>query len=213
MYEMIGSFASTFVAVFVIVDPFAVIPVYLTITERFPKRQRVAVCQRATLIATALLLVFGLSGMWLFDLFGITLTAFKIAGGILLLNLGVAQLSAERQRVRPEEESESQEREDVSVFPLGTPLLAGPGAISTVVLLSSRAKSISDYLVMGGAIICTMAVSYWMLRGAHYLFALLGRTGLNLLTRIMGILLTAIAVQFVVNGIKEVVVSLQPGVF
>jgi multiple antibiotic resistance protein len=158
------------------------------------------------LIAFSILLFFAVFGLVLFDFFGITLPAFQIAGGILLLRLGLAQLSADRTRVRPEETAESRDKEDVSVFPLATPLLAGPGAISTVVLLASNE---SPSPLRTGMVVVAIAValilSYLMLRFASRLYKILGKTGLNLLTRIMGILLTAISIQFIINGLSAVV--------
>ncbi len=184
----------TFVAVFVIVDPFAMVPVYLSLTERFSPAATEQTRKKATLIALGILSVFSLGGPAVFNLFGITLPAFQIAGGILLLLLGIAQLNNSRPRVKPEETSESLDRDDVSVFPLGTPLLAGPGAISTVVLLSTQARTPVRVVGLLVSVIGAMWVAYLVLRSAHHLFAILGRTGLNLLTRITGLILTAIAV-------------------
>jgi multiple antibiotic resistance protein len=198
----IGFLLSTFVAVFVIVDPFAVIPIYIGITERFTDHERHTVCSKATLIASCILIAFALIGTGIFKMFGITLYAFQIAGGILLLLLGIAQLNADRRRVKTEEESESFERDDVSVFPLATPLLAGPGSISTVVLYASQAQGALQVSLLVVAIALALALSYALLRFAPRLLNFLGRTGLNLLTRIMGIMLVAIAIQFVINGLK-----------
>lgn len=192
----------TFVAVFTIVDPFAMVPVYLNLTERFSAEGIQHTRRKATLVAMGILLAFGLSGISIFNLFGITLPAFQIAGGILLLLFGIAQLNNSRQRVKPEETDESRDRDDISVFPLGTPLLAGPGAISTVVLLSTHARDGWRIAGLAIAILLSMVASYLVLKSAHFLFKLLGRTGLNLVTRIMGLILTAMAVQFILNGIK-----------
>ncbi|MBI4404270.1 MAG: NAAT family transporter [Deltaproteobacteria bacterium] len=194
-------FISTFIGVFVIVDPFAMVPLYLTLTERLSEQAVIRTRRKATLVAMGILLVFALTGLSIFNLFGITMPAFQIAGGILLLLLGISQLNAQRSRVQPEERNESMEREDISVFPLGTPLLAGPGAISTVVLYATQAGNWLSRVGLVLAIIGAMAASYAVLKGAHYLFHILGRTGLNILTRIMGLILTAIAVQFVLNGV------------
>ncbi len=194
----------TFVAVFVIVDPFAVVPVYLTLTERFSPAGIKNIRRRATLVAAGILTSFAVSGLTIFHLFGITLPAFQIAGGVLLLLLGIAQLNNSRPRVKPEETNESMDRDDVAVFPLGTPLLAGPGAISTVVLLSTQAEPGYRVIELALAVILSMVAVYFILGSAHRLFKYLGRTGLNLLTRIMGLILTAIAVQFMINGIRGV---------
>ena len=201
----------TFVAIFVIVDPFAVIPVYLALTDRFSPEGIAHTRKRATLVAFGVLGVFALTGLAIFNLFGVTLPAFQIAGGILLLLLGINQLNNNRPRVKPEETSEGLERDDISVFPLGTPLLAGPGAISTIVLLSSEAHTPIRTAGLMLALLLAMTASYLCLKGAPLLIKILGRTGLNLFTRIMGLILTAIAVQFMLNGFRAAWVWLQSG--
>ena len=129
--------------------------------------------------------------------------AFQIAGGLLLLLMGIEQLHGSHNKVKREEKEEGLHKEDISVFPLATPLLAGPGAIATVVLQSNEAKSVQHVGVLVLSIIGAMLASYATLKSGTYLFRVLGKTGLNLLTRIMGILLTAIAVQYIANGILE----------
>ena len=113
----------------------------------------------------------------------------------------IAQLNANRSRVKKEEQDESLAREDVSVFPLATPLIAGPGAISTVVLLSSQSKNFYQQISLILAIVLALAANHVILKGAPILFKFLGQTGLNLITRIMGIILTAMAIQFLLNGL------------
>ena len=197
-------FMSAFSALFAIIDPFAAIPIFLSLTDRYTEAERSHVVKKAVIIACGTLILFALTGESIFHLFGISIPAFRIAGGILLLKLGVEQLNAQRERVKLEEENESYAREDISIFPIATPLLAGPGAISTVVLQASQASGwvASAFFVL--AIVLVFVVSYLLLKSAPYLFRVLGQTGLNLLTRIMGIILTAIAVQFIIDGIVSV---------
>lgn len=200
--EYLQTFLSTFVAIFVIVDPFAVVPVYLMLTERYTVPDIVKTRRKATMVAGGLLITFALTGLSIFKVFSITLPAFQIAGGILLLLFGIAQLNGSRARVKPEEQSESMEREDVSVFPLGTPLLAGPGAISTVVLYAASFRSPAKMTMLVAAIVSALGAAYLVLKTAYPLYRVLGKTGLNLITRIMGLILTAVAVQFILNGTK-----------
>jgi len=200
---------STSVAVFVIVDPFAVVPVYLLLTDRFTPDGILRTRRRASLVAFGVLSTFAISGLSIFNLFSITLPAFQIAGGILVLLLGIAQLNSQRTRVQPEERDESMEKDDVSVFPIGTPLLAGPGAISTVVLYATQAKSAVRVGGLVLSIAVAMGASYLVLKLAHPLFKVLGKTGLNLLTRIMGLILTAVAVQFILNGVKGAIQTMM----
>ncbi len=203
------NFFSSFTALFAIVDPFALIPVYLTMTDRFSREERLHVVSKATIVATCILMAFSLAGERIFHLFGISIPAFQIAGGILLLKLGIEQLSAAREHVKTEEESESFERADISIFPIATPLLAGPGSISTVVLRSSQIGSWFGEITLVLSIALVFVCAYFMLRSAPYLYRLMGHTGLNLLTRIMGIILTAIAVQYIIDGISAVWISLR----
>jgi multiple antibiotic resistance protein len=207
--EYLQLFAATFVSIFVIVDPFGILPVYLTITQRFGIDDRLTICRRASIIAAAFLVAIAFTGDFLFRIFGITIPAFQIAGGLLLLVLAMEQLNAGRSRVRGDEEQESRDRDDVSIFPIATPLLAGPGAISTIVLLASKNGTFSERLILASAILSVFGLSYVILRHGQILFKLLGKTGLNLLTRVMGIILAAVAIQFVIDGIRMVVASFR----
>lgn len=201
--------SGAFITLLFIIDPFAVVPVYMTLTERFGPESRAHIRKKAVLIASGILIVMAFTGMKFFELFGITLPAFQIAGGLLLLILGVSQLNADKSKVTPTEQDEGLSRDDISVFPLATPLLAGPGAISTVILLVTKAESTIRFVELLIAIAACMAIGYLVLRFSGYLYKILGNTGLNLLSRIMGIVLTAVAVQFVLNGLREAGVPLK----
>ena len=205
MKEELTHALNSFVSIFVIVDPFAVIPVYLGLTDRFTPQALVRIRRKATLVACCILIFFAVTGMSLFNFFGTTLPAFQIAGGLLLFKFGIEQLGANRTRVKEEERDESLHREDISIFPLATPLLAGPGAISTVVLQSSKTNSTPSLLMLCAAIILAVALCNVVLKLGPLLFKVIGTTGLNLLTRLMGLILTAVAVQFIINGLTTVV--------
>jgi multiple antibiotic resistance protein len=207
--EYLSYLFGSFVAVFVIVDPFAVIPVYLTVTADATDVERRSMRRKANIIAFCILFSFAITGTTIFNVFGITLPAFQIAGGILLLLLGVSQLNAKPNRLRLDEQSESLEKHDISVFPLATPLLAGPGAISTVVLQSSNATNIGLLAMLCLAIFLTLFCSDIILKMSKHLQKIMGKTGLNILTRIMGIILTAIAVQHILNGIEKAVKTMN----
>jgi multiple antibiotic resistance protein len=198
-------FTGAFVTVFFIVDPFAVIPVYLSLTDKYSDRERRSVRLRSTLIALGLLIMFAVSGTTFFGFFGITLPAFQIAGGILLFALGFTQLNAKQEKVSRIESQEGLEKDDISVFPLAMPLLAGPGAISTVILLSTKTGSVLRLLELVVAITACMFLTLLILKSSPYLLKGMGRTGLNLLSRIMGIILTAVGIQFALNGIHEAI--------
>jgi multiple antibiotic resistance protein len=189
-----------FVTILFIVDPFALVPVYLTLAHRFASADQSAIRGKAALIAFSILAVFAVSGMRFFQLFGITLPAFQIAGGLLLLMMGLSQLNSSRRKVSNEEEDEGLEKDDISVFPLATPLLAGPGAISTVILYSTEARSVLRLSELLVAVAAVCVVCYLVMLASPALLRLLGRTGLGLVSRLMGMVLTAVAVQFILNG-------------
>jgi len=149
------------------------------------------------------LCVFAAAGRLIFKAFGITLPAFKIAGGIILLLIGLDMLQARQSTTKatPEEQQEGAEKEDASIIPLGIPMLAGPGAISTVMVLVGEAHSVWQQAVVYGVILLTSYASYMVLSGADHVRRYLGNTGIRIMTRLMGLLLVALAVQFVANGL------------
>jgi multiple antibiotic resistance protein len=151
-----------------------------------------------------LLVVFAAGGRWIFRAFGITLPAFRIAGGLILWFVASDMLRARRSTQESREElAEGQAKDDVALTPLAIPILAGPGAISTVMVLAGQAQSVAHGLMLYVAIVLTALISYVTLRLGERLVAALGRTGIRVLTRIMGLLLAAVATQFVVTGLRE----------
>jgi len=205
----LGTFALlTFSAIFFVVDPFAVIPMFLVITEGDTTSKKRWMALKASGVATVTLLLFAAAGGAVFRLFGVTLGAFRIAGGILLFLMAIEMVRAQRSRVRtsPEEVREGVEKEDVAIIPLGIPMLAGPGAIATVMVVMGEARGAADrMLVVVGCILMTGLLTFLLLRVAPYLARLLKTTGINILNRIMGLILAAMAVQFIVNGVHDVV--------
>jgi len=190
-------------SVFFLVDPFAVIPMFLAMTLDMPESMRRAMARRSALTCAAVLCVFAAAGSLIFKAFGITLPAFKIAGGIILLLIGLDMLQARQSTTKatPEEQQEGAEKEDASIIPLGIPMLAGPGAISTVMVLVGEAHAIWQHAVVYGVILLTSYASYMVLSGADHVRRYLGNTGIRIMTRLMGLLLVALAVQFVANGL------------
>ncbi|MFO0982679.1 MAG: MarC family protein [Planctomycetota bacterium] len=207
MPEILSFTLVTFSAVFFVVDPFAVIPLFLSITQGDSPAKKRLTALKASLATVITLLVFAAAGGFIFRMFGITLGAFKIAGGILLFLLALDMMRAQRSRVRtsPEEETEGMGKDDVAIIPLGIPMLAGPGSIATVTVLMSEAlHSLVHVAVVVACILATGVLTYVLLRMAGYLERALRQTGLNILNRVMGLILAAVAVQFVVNGVHDV---------
>jgi len=201
------SFAlSTMTALFVVVDPIACVPLFVTITSGDDTHQKRRAALRASMVAGFVLALFAFTGSLIFGLLGVSEGAFRIAGGALLFLLAVDMLRAQpsRQRTTPEEQQEGADKADVSVFPLGVPMLAGPGATSTVMVLVSRAHGAVEYSVVLVSIAVTLTLTYWILRFATVITRRLGRTGMNVLERVMGLIVSAVAIQFIIDGIRLV---------
>ncbi|HET6150421.1 MAG TPA: MarC family protein [Polyangia bacterium] len=197
---------STLTTLLLVVDAPAAVPLFLSMTESDSAAHKRNTARRAAIAAAVVLAAFAALGSVIFRVLGISLGAFRIAGGVLLFLLAVDMLRAQpsRQRTSPEEEAEGVDRPDVSIFPLAIPMLSGPGATSTVMVLISRAQRAWQYAVVFAAIAVTALASYWLLRGAGSVERRLGRTGMNVVQRVMGLILAATAVQFVVEGMSDV---------
>ena len=193
-----------FTSILFIVDPFAVIPAFLAMTVRDTPAQRKMLARRGAWTCTITLIAFALGGSMIFKIFGITIGAFKIAGGVLIgLNaLDMVQARRSQQRETPIETAEGIQKDDIGIMPLGVPMLAGPGAISTVMVLALGAKSTAAMVTVYVSIMLTALITYWVLSAASMVERRLGQTGMRILTRLMGLVLAAIAVQFIIDGIK-----------
>ena len=194
----------TFTSVLFIVDPIAVVPTYLVITQGQTTEQRRGTARRACVAAAVLLITFAAAGRGIFNLFGITMPAFRIAGGLILWVVAMDMLHGQRstQESRPEI-AEGQVKDDVAVTPLAMPMLAGPGAISTIMVLAGQARTVGEKACIYVAIALTMLISWIVLRLGERLVLKMGQTGIRVMTRIMGLLLAAIAVQFVITGARD----------
>jgi multiple antibiotic resistance protein len=196
-----------FVALFAIVDPFANIPVFISILDRFREDDRKMMIRESVFIAFVVLVLFTLLGNYIFRFMGITLYSFKIAGGILLMIIAIEMLFGRKTRTEISDETVSEERDNVSVMPLAIPLLTGPGAITTGIVLYETASDAAGKLVLFACIVAVFILSYIILRQGDAIHKLLGKTGNKVIIRLMGLLLSAIAVQFVVSGVGEAIAS------
>lgn len=195
----------TFSSLFVIVDPIAVVPAFLAMTPNDPPAAQLRMARLACAVAAGVLMLFALAGRWIFKVLGITLPAFQIAGSILLLRIALDMLYAKRSAAQEtsEEVEAGVAKEDIAITPLGVPMLAGPGAISTALILLNQAQGWTQYLALFLSIGTVALLSNWIfwlaVRGARRLSPL----ALKLATRLMGLLLAAVAVQFAVNGLSQ----------
>ncbi len=192
---------TAFATLFVVIDPPGLVPLFIALTRGMGPDKRRAMAQRACIIATCLLLLFGVAGETILEFIGISMPAFRIAGGILLFLTALDMLFERRTQRREGQQAEPDH--DPSVFPLATPLIAGPGAIATMILLVGQAGPdwVATLWVLG-LLFVMMAVTYAFLLASPPLERMLGRTGVIVITRLLGMLLAALSVQFVIDGVK-----------
>jgi multiple antibiotic resistance protein len=203
--ELLTFSLTAFATIFSIVDPFAAAPVFIAITPNDTEEARKRMARVASVVCCAVLLLFAVLGNRIFTFFGISTPAFRAAGGVLLLVLALDMMRA-RSGPTPqseEEEKEGVEKPDVAITPLGIPLLAGPGAISTVTLLSTQAHGMFRMGSVLVAIVVTSLLSWAILANSLRLVRVIGQIGVRIITRIMGLLLAGIGAQFILSGVKE----------
>ncbi len=192
-------------SLFVIVDPIGAVPAFLAMTPEDTAPARTRMARLACGVTAGVLLAFAVTGKWIFQVFGITLPAFQIAASIVLLLVALDMLRAQRSRVHEthEETSAGREKDDIAIAPLAIPMLAGPGAISTVILLQSRAESIAHLIALGLCIIAVAVATYFILHIAAHGARWLTPIAIKISSRIMGLLLAALAIQFMLNALVE----------
>jgi multiple antibiotic resistance protein len=205
-----------FGTLFVIVDPIATVPAFLAITPHDTPEQRVRAARLASLVMAGVLLVFAVAGKIIFKFFGITMPAFQIAASVVLMMVALDMLRAQRSRVQEttEETSAGAEKTDIAITPLAIPMLAGPGAISSAILLQTKAHGVDQHIALYVCICAVAFVSYITFRISAHGAKWLNPIAMKITTRIMGLLLAAVAVQFMINGIKAVRadwIQLSPG--
>ena len=192
-------------SLFVIIDPLATIPAFLAMTPTDTPEQRIRMARLACCVAAGVLVGFSVAGQWIFKFLGITMPAFQIAASMVLLLVALDMLRAQRSRVHEtsEETAAGVEKTDIAVAPLAIPMLAGPGAISTAILLHNQATGVTQRFALYVCILAVCLASYIILRlsarGARWLSPI----AMNITVRIMGLLLAAVAIQFMLNAIKE----------
>jgi multiple antibiotic resistance protein len=192
-------------SLFVIIDPLATVPAFLAMTPTDTPEQRIKMARLACCVSAGVLIVFSVAGKWIFKFLGITMPAFQIAASIVLLLVALDMLRAQRSRVHEtsEETAAGAEKNDIAIAPLAIPMLAGPGAISTAILLNNQAASVAQ---RGALFVCILVVCmacYLILRVSAHGAKWLSPIAMNLTVRIMGLLLCAVAIQFMVNALKQ----------
>jgi multiple antibiotic resistance protein len=195
---------TAFVTLFVIIDPIGLAPIFVALTAGIPQKQRRAIALRAVLIAFGLIALFGFFGQALLNAVGIGMPAFRISGGILLFLIAVEMLFERRQERREKQADADTSATDPSVFPLALPLLAGPGALATIILLMENNRGdLATQVSLLGVAASVLLIAYILFVSASLIERILGQTGVNVVTRLLGVLLAALSVQFVLDGLRD----------
>ena len=208
MNELGALFLSAFVTLFVIIDPPGCAPIFASLTRELGPPQRRGMALRSVLIAACILVFFGLLGEDLLEVLGIGLPAFRIAGGIMLFMIAlemVFERRTARRENRAKEIDATPEIEDIAVFPMGIPMIAGPGSIASVMLIVGRSEGLQQTLIVFAALAAVLAITLLALLAAGPLMRLLGHKMEAMLTRLLGVILAALAAQFVIDGINDAI--------
>ena len=195
---------------FTLINPIGIAPILIVMTERFSKKERINIAWIGSITAFLTLVVFSIVGSVIFNIFGITIEAFQIMGGIIFFRNGLRMLEAKvgRSRTTPAEQEESQESNEIAISPIGIPLIAGPGAITASMLLSSQAPQLYSYGTLVFSIFLVLMVVYLILRNGDLIITVLGTNGMRVIQRLMGLILLVIAVQFIISGVLSVITPL-----
>ncbi|MEX0892712.1 MAG: MarC family protein [Gemmatimonadota bacterium] len=210
MNELLRYGLVAFTSLLAIVNPLSAVPIFVALTGTYDAAHRAAALRRAVLTAVLVLWTFAALGTYILSFFGITTHAFQIAGGIIFFAIGWDMLQAKRSRVKTtqEEEEFSAAKDDVGIIPLGIPTLAGPGAITTVIALTGQADGPVQIGAVFGAVVLVLLLSWTLLAAAPAVTRRVGTTGMNVMTRIMGLLVMVIGAQFIINGLSVVALDI-----
>ena len=197
---------TAFTTLFVIIDPIGLAPLFVALTQGMTAKQRRAIAVRSCLVAIGILLLFALAGEGILGFIGISMPAFRVAGGVLLFLTALDMLFERRQKRREdtaEEEEETEPDHDPSVFPLAVPLIAGPGAIATIILLVGQTDSALGFVAMFSVLLAVMAITFGLFMASSLIERFLSKTAINVVTRLLGMLLAALSVQFILDGLRS----------
>lgn len=199
-------FVYAFTSIFTIVNPVSGVMAFISITSQMTRDDRIYVAKRSVVVAGVMAIVFSIAGELILKLFNITADSLRVAGGVLLFLVAIDMLFARtsRESITYEELRDARQRENVSIFPIAMPLLTGPGAITTIIVLIRTAQNIDSKLMVIGAILLTFVIAFLIFRFSEHITRVVGTTGLLVTTRIMGLFLGAIAVDFISTGIKGI---------
>ena len=192
------------ISIITLINPVGIIPTYLNIIESFDKKDQKEITFKASIVAFILLVLFAIMGTFIFNFFNLTIYAFKIVGGILFFRIGLNMVESRMSRTKstPQEEKEAMHKDDITYTPLAIPLIAGPGAITSVMILSENVITVSEKILFISAIAICVIITYIILVASKKMSKMIGTTGIRIIQRVMGIILMAIAVQLIFSGLN-----------
>lgn len=196
---------ASYSSLFSVVNPFATMPVFLSLVEGQSHADKNRTARKASVYMFFVLIIFLLAGTYILSFFGISLPGIQIAGGLVILRAGFSMLSPDNdgRKLTKKDQEAAKEKEDISFSPLAMPLLSGPGSIAVVIGFGSDAQGVTDFAVHGVAVFLTAVSALLVLRVAPFLVKYIGKTGMTVITRMMGFIVLAIGVQFIINGISK----------
>ena len=198
-------FILCFSSLFTLINPIGIVPIFISITQDYTKKERDIIALKAVIFSFFILVLFGIIGEVIFSFYNITIHGFRIAGGILLLKISFDMIESKRSRTKttPKEEKEAEEKNEIAYTPLGIPLIAGPGSIASIMILSSESTNNNSIVSLIVALILVLLITFLIFKISKSLSKSFGKLGLRILQRIMGLILMVISIEFILRGIKD----------
>ena len=202
-------FILCFSSLFALINPIGNVPIFITITEHYTMQERSKIALKSVVFSFVVLIAFALIGDLIFSFYGITIHAFRIAGGILLFKISLDMVESKRSRTRttPSEVEEAEGKDEVAYTPLGIPLIAGPGSIASIMILSSEAQNYLDKITVFLSLAIVLLITFITFKMSKILSNYFGKSGLRIMQRIMGLILMVISIEFILKGIKDTITN------
>ena len=198
-------FILCFSSLFTLINPIGLVPIFISITQDYTKKERDIIALKSVIFSFFILVLFGAIGEFIFSFYNITIHGFRIAGGILLLKISFDMIESKRSRTKttPKEEKEAEEKSEIAYTPLGIPLIAGPGSIASIMILSSESTNNNSIVSLIVALVLVLLITFLIFKISKSLSNRFGKLGLRILQRIMGLILMVISIEFILKGIKD----------
>ncbi|MDB4126231.1 MarC family protein [Candidatus Marinimicrobia bacterium] len=202
-------FMLCFSSLFALINPIGLVPIFLSITENYNRKERDIIAIKAVIFSFFILILFSFIGEFIFSFYNITVDGFRIAGGILLFKISLDMLESKRSRTRttPVEQKEAEQKDEIAYSPLGIPLIAGPGAIASIMILSSETNSYIDSITLLISLSLVLFMTFFIFKISKMLSKNFGKSGLRIMQRIMGLILMTISIEFILKGIKGSIIN------